>query len=237
MNLPASLDHQVPQSAVVLFSGGLDSTTLLYHLAAGGSRVRLLSFDYGQSHRRELDAAAQVAAGLGLAHQVVDLRPVGALLTGSALTEPGTEIPDGHYTEESMRVTVVPNRNALLLDVAVAVAVTRGCDAVAFGAHGGDHAIYPDCRPEFVAAFTASARLANQGFLPSTFSVYAPFLSLAKSDVVQLGAACRVPFELTWSCYKGGARHCGTCGTCTERREAFRLAEVTDPTGYEAGCA
>lgn len=234
MNLPASLSHPVPESAVVLASGGLDSTTLLYHLRASGSRVRLLSFDYGQRHRRELDAAAHLADALDLAHHIVDLRPVGALLTGSALTEPDIEVPDGHYTDASMRVTVVPNRNALMLDVAVAAAVTHGCDAVAFGAHGGDHAIYPDCRPEFVAAFTASARLANHGFLPEAFSVYAPFLALTKADVVRLGASHRVPFGLTWSCYRGAARHCGTCGTCTERREAFRVARVADPTAYEA---
>jgi 7-cyano-7-deazaguanine synthase len=129
----------------------------------------------------------------------------------------------------------VPNRNALMLDVAVAVAVTAGCDAVAFGAHGGDHPVYPDCRPEFVDAFTASARLANDGFLPGRFQVLAPFLQMTKADIVRLGASYGVAFEHTWSCYRGGDQHCGRCGTCTERREAFTVAGIADPTCYEAG--
>lgn len=221
-------------AAVVIISGGLDSTTLVYHLRALGTDVRLLSFDYGQRHGRELDFARETALDLRLCHQVVDLRPVGALLGGSALTDPGVAVPDGHYTDESMQATVVPNRNALMLDIAVAVAVADGADAVAFGAHGGDHVIYPDCRPEFVEAFTVSARLANDGYLPAGFRVLAPFLHLAKADIVQLGAGYGVPFERTWSCYRGAARHCGRCGTCSERREAFQLAQVPDPTVYEA---
>jgi 7-cyano-7-deazaguanine synthase len=232
MTLSPDLDPSA--DAVVIASGGLDSTTLIYHLRAQGSHVRMLSFDYGQLHRRELDCARQFADELRLCHQVVDLRPVGALLRGSALTDPDVAVPDGHYTDESMRVTVVPNRNALMLDVAVAVAVTAGCDAVAFGAHGGDHVIYPDCRPEFVEAFAASARLANEGFLAAGFRVLAPFLRMSKAGIVQLGVGYGVPFERTWSCYKGGARHCGRCGTCAERREAFQLAQVADPTSYEA---
>jgi 7-cyano-7-deazaguanine synthase len=218
----------------VIASGGLDSTTLVYYLRSQGSRMRLLSFDYGQRHRKELESACQVAEALDLPHCVLDLRPVGALLAGSALTDPGADVPDGHYTDESMRATVVPNRNALMLDVAVGVAVANGCDAVAFGAHGGDHAIYPDCRPEFVDAFTAAARLGNKGFLVPEFQVYAPFLPLSKTDIVRLGARCGVPFERTWSCYRGGTRHCGRCGTCTERREAFHQAALPDPTTYEA---
>jgi 7-cyano-7-deazaguanine synthase len=233
--MSVSLGVHVPATAVVMASGGLDSITLVYHLRALGCQVRLLSFDYGQRHRRELDAAAKVAGILGLRHQVVDLRQVGALLGGSALTDSDVAVPDGHYTDESMRVTVVPNRNALMLDVAVAVAVADGCDAVAFGAHGGDHAVYPDCRPEFVEAFAVSARLANEGFLPEWFAVLAPFLGWAKADIVRLGAGYGVPFGLTWSCYRGGRQQCGTCGTCTERREAFGLAEIADPTVYRAG--
>jgi len=223
-----------PVSAVILASGGLDSITLVYYLRDQGATVRMLSFDYGQLHRRELESARLVAENLRLGHDVVDLRSVGALLAGSALTDPAIPVPDGHYTDESMRATVVPNRNAFMLDIAVAVAVAAGCDAVAFGAHGGDHAVYPDCRPEFVDAFTASARLANEGFLPGGFRVAAPFLECDKTEVVRLGASLGVPFEHTWSCYRGGAEHCGTCGTCTERREAFLLAGIADPTSYAA---
>jgi 7-cyano-7-deazaguanine synthase len=221
-----------PGYVVVLASGGLDSTTLAYHLRDTGAKVRLLSFDYGQRHALELECAKQVADGLGVPHDVADLRPVGGLLRGSALTDPLVPVPDGHYAAESMHATVVPNRNAVMLDIGVAVAIANGCDAVAFGAHGGDHAIYPDCRPEFVAAFTASAALANEGFLPAGFQVLAPFLGSDKAEVVRTGHRLGVPFEATWSCYKGGTVHCGRCGTCTERREAFQLAGVADPTSY-----
>lgn len=227
MNLP-----DPPAYVVVLASGGLDSTTLAYHLRDMGAKARLLSFDYGQRHARELECARQVAGGLGVPHDVVDLRSVGGLLRGSALTDPRVPVPDGHYAAESMRATVVPNRNAVMLDIAVAVAIANGCDAVAFGAHGGDHAIYPDCRPGFVTAFTESAMLANEGFLADGFRVVAPFLDRGKAEVVRMGHQLGVPFADTWSCYKGGAVHCGTCGTCTERREAFQLAGVADPTPY-----
>src|SRR5579862_7391273 len=159
MNLP-----NPPASAVVLASGGLDSTTLACYLRDRGAKVRLLSVHYGQRHARELECARQVAGGLRVPHDVADLRSVGGLLRGSALTDPSVPVPDGHYAAESMRATVVPNRNAVMLDIAVGVAIANGCDAVAFGAHGGDHAIYPDCRPGFVAAFTASVMLANEGF-------------------------------------------------------------------------
>jgi 7-cyano-7-deazaguanine synthase len=213
-------------------SGGLDSTTLAYHLIDGGYRLRLMSVDYDQRHRRELDFAVALAGRLGVPHDVVNLRPVARLLAGSALTDATVDIPDGHYTDASMRMTVVPNRNALLLDLAVAVAVARGAGTVAFGAHSGDHAIYPDCREEFVSAFERSARVANEGFVPDGFRVLAPFLSWTKAEIVRRGAQLGVPFAETWSCYRGEALHCGRCGTCTERREAFVLAEVTDPTDY-----
>src|SRR5260370_4917175 len=195
MNLPDS-----PTYVVVLASGGLDSTTLAYRLRDMGAKTRLLSFDYGQRHARELECAKQIAGGLGVPHDVMDLRPVGALLGGSALTDPLVPVPDGHYAAESMRATVAPNRNAVMLDIAVAVAIANGCDAVAFGAHGGDHAIYPDCRPEFVTAFTASAIVANEGFLPVGFQVVAPFLDCAKTEIVRPGNRLGGPFAAPWQC-------------------------------------
>jgi 7-cyano-7-deazaguanine synthase len=218
---------------VALASGGLDSLVLVHELLADGHRVRMLSFDYGQRHARELDFARQAAAALGLAHDFVDLRSVGALLVGNALTDPAAPVPEGHYADASMRATVVPNRNAIMLDVAVAVAVAAGCGAVAFGAHGGDRAVYPDCRPGFLAAFAVSAQLANDGFLPAGFRVLAPFLRTDKAGIVAIGAALGVPFDRTWSCYQGGELHCGKCGACTERRESFAAAGVPDPTIYE----
>jgi 7-cyano-7-deazaguanine synthase len=217
---------------VTTISGGLDSVTLAHELVAEGDDVIGLSFHYGQRHAKELESAARCADRLGAAHHVVDLRSVGALLSGSALTDPGVDVPEGHYTHESMAATVVPNRNAIMLSVAVGVAVAHGAEAVATAVHAGDHAIYPDCRPAFIDAIQHEARIANEGFIAEGFQVLAPFLHLAKDEIVRRGAALGVPFEETWSCYVGEELHCGRCGTCVERREAFELAGVDDPTRY-----
>jgi 7-cyano-7-deazaguanine synthase len=219
---------------VTTLSGGLDSVTLAHALAAEGHDVIALSFHYGQRHAKELDRAARCADRLGAEHHIVDLQSVGALLTGSALTDPDVEVPEGHYTDESMAATVVPNRNAIMLSVAVGVAVARGAGAVATAVHAGDHAIYPDCRPAFIEAIEHEARIANEGFITDGFEVLAPFLHLSKDEIVRRGAALGVPFEETWSCYLGEELHCGLCGTCVERREAFELAGVHDPTRYAA---
>ncbi|WP_280708618.1 7-cyano-7-deazaguanine synthase QueC [Kitasatospora sp. GP30] len=223
---------QAPRHAVVIASGGLDSTTVAYWLADRGSELTLLSFDYGQRHRTELEYAARIARHLDSRHEVVDLSGLGRLLTGSALTDLGVPVPDGHYTAMAMRSTVVPNRNTIMLSVAVAAAIVAGADAVAFGAHSGDHAIYPDCRTSFFDQFEAVTRAGNEGFLGEGFELLAPFIDLTKADIVEAGRQLCVPFEDTWSCYKGGEIHCGTCGTCTERIEAFALAGISDPTVY-----
>lgn len=225
---------RTPAHAVVVVSGGLDSTVLAYWLHARGTRLTALSVDYGQRHRVELDHARATAQRLGAGHHTADLTTVGRLLGGSALTDPAVPVPDGHYTDRSMRVTIVPNRNALLLDIAVGLAISVGADAVAFGAHAGDHPVYPDCRPAFVRAYQRAVALANEGMLAGGFEILAPFLALTKTDIVALGAQLGVPFESTWSCYRGFDRHCGTCGTCVERAEAFALAGVPDPTEYSA---
>ena len=219
-------------SLVCLVSGGLDSVVLAHVLAAEGREIVMLSADYGQRHRRELDHAASAAARLGARHHVADLSGIGALLHGSALTDPAVDVPDGHYAEASMVSTVVPNRNAIILSLAVGLAVAEGAAGVAYAAHGGDHFIYPDCRPEFVASFAQTARLANDGLVVDGFDVLAPFLEMTKADVVRAGARLGVPFDDTWSCYRGGPQHCGRCGTCVERKEAFELAGVDDPTAY-----
>ncbi|MEU2874030.1 7-cyano-7-deazaguanine synthase QueC [Streptomyces olivoreticuli] len=221
-----------PQHAVVIASGGLDSTAVAYLLASRGSQVSLLSFDYGQRHRKELASAARVAEQLGAAHEIVDLTGVGRLLGGSALTDSSIAVPDGHYSDQSMRITVVPNRNMVLLSVAVGAAVAAQADAVAFGAHAGDHTVYPDCRPDFFTQMSETIRVANEGLLVDGFELLAPFLDASKADIVRTAAGLDVPFGLTWSCYKGGAVHCGSCGTCSERREAFALAGIADPTEY-----
>ena len=219
-------------TCVAVVSGGLDSAVLAHHLRADGWHLRLVSFDYGQRHRVELDHASAIAAGLDAPHDVVDLRSVGALLSGSALTDDDVAVPDGHYTEESMKATVVANRNAIFAMVATGVAVAEGAGAVGLGIHAGDHAIYPDCRPPFVAAAEHLAKVANEGFVTEAFQLLAPFIAWSKAEIVRRGAELEVPFAGTWSCYKGGAVHCGTCGTCVERIEAFELAGVADPTDY-----
>lgn len=195
MTLVAS--DSFPSTAVLIASGGLDSTALAYHLQSAGVCLVLLSFDYGQRHRQELDFAAALAARLDTRHHLVDLRSVGALLRGSALTDRTVAVPDGHYTDESMSITVVPNRNAVMLNVAVAVAVAERADAVAFGAHTGDRAVYPDCRLEFVELVEACARVGNEGFLPKGFRILAPFLTWSKAEIVRRGAELDVPFTET----------------------------------------
>jgi 7-cyano-7-deazaguanine synthase len=224
-------------AVVVTVSGGLDSVTMAHQLAGDGHDLVCLSFDYGQRHAREIGFAAECAERLAAEHRVVDLRSVGGLLTGSALTDPGVEVPEGHYTDASMAATVVPNRNAIMLSIAVGAAVARRAAAVATAVHAGDHPVYPDCRPEFIEAAEREARIANEGFLPAGFRILAPFLELTKDEIVRRGAEAGVPFDRTWSCYVGGEVHCGRCGTCVERREAFERAGVADPTTYEAVAA
>ncbi|MCA0939046.1 7-cyano-7-deazaguanine synthase QueC [Salipiger pacificus] len=214
---------------IVICSGGLDSVSLAHMVAAEQELTRLVSFDYGQRHAKELDFAQAAAARLGVPFQRIDMRGIGAALTGSALTS-DIDVPDGHYAEETMRITVVPNRNAIMLAIAFGVAAANGDEAVATAVHGGDHFIYPDCRPGFTRAFETMQRHALEGY--ADVQLYTPFVERTKADIVTEGAKHGTPFEKTWSCYKGGEVHCGCCGTCVERREAFHLAGIEDPTVY-----
>lgn len=220
---------------VAIVSGGLDSVTLAYHLAQKGHKLDILSFSYGQRHVKELSFARVCAERLGVNFDLVDLSSVGRLLTGSALTDPTLAMPEGHYAAPNMRLTVVPNRNAIMLAIAFGVAVARDAEIVATAVHAGDHFIYPDCRPEFISAFDAMQRLAVAGFGSPKLCLDAPFVNISKADIVSIGDACGVPFADTWSCYSGGDVHCGKCGTCVERKEAFLLAGVFDPTVYASG--
>ncbi|MEM7178657.1 MAG: 7-cyano-7-deazaguanine synthase QueC [Pseudomonadota bacterium] len=217
-------------NTLVVCSGGLDSVTLAHKVAAEDTLAGLISFDYGQRHKKELEKAAACAKRFGVAHSLIDISAIGAHLTGSALTD-DVAVPDGHYAEATMKVTIVPNRNAIMLTIAFAVASARGLDTVAAAMHGGDHFIYPDCRPGFMAAFQAMQLEALEG--QGDIRLYTPFLTGSKADIAAEGARLGVPFAQTWSCYKGGAHHCGRCGTCVERREAFALAGVADPTIYD----
>jgi 7-cyano-7-deazaguanine synthase len=220
-----------PNKTVILLSGGLDSTVLLYQLREAGSEVRALSVNYGQRHSKELESAREVARLTGTEHRIADLSAVSSFLAGSALTSSDVPVPLGHYEDESMKLTVVPNRNMILLSLATAWAVSTKSDAVAYAAHNGDHAIYPDCRAEFADAMSRAISLCD--WHPVTLR--RPFVDLTKADIVRLGTELGVPFELTWSCYQGTEVHCGECGTCVERREAFLLAGVPDPTPYAEG--
>lgn len=219
---------------VAIVSGGMDSVTLAHWLVANDVDVELVSVDYGQRHAKELDYAAECADRLHAPWSVIDLSSITKHLTGSALTDPDVDVPEGHYADDTMRATVVPNRNALMLSAAAAVAVAHGAKAVATGVHAGDHAVYPDCRPEFVDAMTQALAVGNEGFCVEGFHVMAPFVTIGKHDIARQGHQLGVPFDRTWSCYKGGDLHCGRCGTCVERIEAFHLAGVPDPTEYEA---
>lgn len=220
------------EKCVLVLSGGMDSTTLLYHLRANGYDVHCLSVHYGQRHKIELERAEQICKDLGVSHKIVDLGAVQTLLGGSALTD-GVDVPHGHYAEESMKQTVVPNRNMILLALAIGWAASMKAPYVAYGAHAGDHAIYPDCRPEFIDIMKEAALLCDW----EKINLIAPFSNMTKGDIVAEGAKLGVPFELTWTCYEGNAEtaeHCGKCGSCTERKEAFQLAGVPDPTKYAA---
>ncbi|MDC9837719.1 7-cyano-7-deazaguanine synthase QueC [Rhizobium binxianense] len=215
---------------IVVCSGGLDSVSLANKIAAEQQLIGLVSFDYGQRHRKELDFAARCAARLAVPHHIIDIAAIGGHLSGSALTD-NVEVPDGHYAEETMKATVVPNRNAIMLAIAFGLAAAQKADAVAVAVHGGDHFIYPDCRPGFIDAFQRMQNEALDGY--ASVTLLAPYVEVSKAAIVIDGAKHSTPFAETWSCYKGGRLHCGRCGTCVERREAFHLAGIPDPTEYE----
>lgn len=214
---------------VLVYSGGLDSTVLLYHLLDEGHDVTAVSINYGQRHRCELSVATEIAGRLGISHQVVDLSGLRPILAGSSLTDE-VDVPEGHYEAESMKLTVVPNRNMIFLSVATALAISTRADWVAYAAHSGDHAIYPDCREAFAGAMDQAIRLADW----HEVRLMRPFVGMTKADIVRRGDLLGAPMKETWSCYQGQSLHCGRCGTCIERREAFYLAGVEDETEYDS---
>lgn len=217
--------------AVAIVSGGMDSVTLAYWFKDQGYDLELVSFDYGQRHRRELECARYQAQSLGAGHTVIDISGIRPLLKGSALTD-DVSVPHGHYAAESMRLTVVPNRNAIMLSIAWGLACSSGADVLACGVHAGDHFIYPDCRPEFIEQLGQAMLTGTVGHRAEGLQLIAPFVDKTKTDIAAIGGALGVPFEHTWTCYEGGEIHCGKCGSCTERREAFRDSGVPDPTVY-----
>ena len=216
------------EKIVLVLSGGMDSAVLLYHLLDAGHIVKTLSINYGQRHVRELDSAAALSGRVGVEHRIVDLSTINPLLGNNSLSSDQTEIPEGHYEEESMKLTVVPNRNMIMLSVAVGWALALKFDAVAYGAHSGDHAIYPDCREEFAQALDRAVSLCDWHGM----RLMRPFVKMDKGEIAKRGAALGVPFDLTWTCYNGGEVHCGKCGACQERREAFAANGIDDPVVF-----
>lgn len=216
---------------LVLLSGGLDSTVLAARIARAQhpETVHALSVHYGQRHTRELAAAEAVSAHLGLAHTTLDLSDLGQHLTSSLTpaSNAGT-IPTGPYTAPTMASTVVPGRNAILIALAAGIAAARGLNTVATAVHGADHPLYPDCRPEFITAAHHATHTGTGGQV----GLIAPFTHMTKTDIVRLGVELNAPLHLSWSCYQDGAEHCGRCGTCIERAQAFHQAGATDPTVY-----
>ncbi len=214
--------------SVVLLSGGMDSTTAFYQ-ALGETNVKLaLSFYYGQRHKVELDYATRLALTQHVPHKVIDITSIGEFLKGSALTD-DVEVPDGHYAEDTMKQTIVPNRNMIMLSQAAGAAIGIGATQVWAAMHAGDHFIYPDCRPEFIEDMNHALLTATE----TDVHIIAPYILISKAEIVTVGMALGVPYNETWSCYKGGVVHCGRCGTCVERAEAFYLANEVDPTLYK----
>ncbi len=213
---------------IVLCSGGMDSVTALHWACRREEVAAVVSFDYGAKHNpREIPFAAEHARLLGLPHQVIRLDFVDRLFS-SALLRSGGEIPEGHYEAATMRQTVVPFRNAIMLAIATGLAESRGAKGLVIAAHSGDHAVYPDCREDFMRAM---AEAMSRGTYAGV-KLLRPFIAMDKAQIAAEGARLGVDFSRTWSCYKGGEIHCGRCGTCVERREAFLVAGLPDPTVY-----
>jgi 7-cyano-7-deazaguanine synthase len=219
---------------IVVLSGGLDSVTLLYDMLHHGDEVKALSIDYGQKHKTELQKASIITTGLNVEHHVLDLTYYGWLISGStsSLVNDDVEVPEGSYDGENMKATVVPNRNMIMLSIAAGYAISEEAEYVATGVHAGDHAIYPDCRPEFIRPLEQAIRLGNDGFIHPEFQLRTPYIRKTKTDIARIAKSLQVPIEETWSCYTGGMFHCGRCGTCVERLEALNDADVDDQTIY-----
>lgn len=215
------------KDSAIIVSGGMDSITLLHEYS---ERIALaITFDYGSNHaKKEIACAKAHCADLGIEHIIIPLGFIHDYFK-SSLLEGADAIPEGHYADETMKSTVVPFRNGIMLSIACGLAESRGLHYVMIANHGGDHAIYPDCREGFINAM-------NQAMKQGTYEgigILAPYTNITKSDIARRGHAIGVDYTKTWSCYKGGEKHCGKCGTCVERKEAFAVAGIKDPTDYE----
>lgn len=214
------------KDSLIIVSGGMDSVTLLYDCK--DSIALAVSFDYGSNHNaREIPFARLHCRRLGIRHVVIPLEFMHTYFK-SSLLEGADAIPEGHYADDNMKSTVVPFRNGIMLAIAVGMAESNGLKRVLIANHGGDHAIYPDCRPDFIAAIDSAAKAGTY----VNVSVVAPYTNISKTDIAKRGKALGIDYAETWSCYKGGDTHCGKCGTCVERKEALHNAGIDDNTVY-----
>lgn len=212
---------------ILILSGGMDSVTMLYEFK--DTIAMAVSFNYGSNHnQREIPFAQLHCHRLGIPHVVIDLDFMQKYFQSSLLS--GAEsIPEGHYADVNMKSTVVPFRNGIMLSIATGLAESNGLKTVMMANHGGDHTIYPDCRPEFVSAFDAAAHAGTY----NNVNLIAPYTNITKADIAAKGKSLGIDYAETWSCYKGGENHCGKCGTCVERKEAMQMAGIIDTTIYE----
>ena len=217
----SSTSIKIMKDSIIVLSGGVDSTTLMHEYR---ERIALaVTFDYGSNHNaREIECARRQCELLGIEHLIIPLSFIGRYFRSSLLSG-AEEIPEGHYEDENMRSTVVPFRNGIMLSVACGLAESRGLRHVMIANHGGDHAIYPDCRAPFIDAMSLAMREGTYDGI----DIIAPYTNITKADIVRRGLALNVDYNLTYSCYKGGAEPCGCCGTCVEREEAFAIARRT----------
>jgi 7-cyano-7-deazaguanine synthase len=222
-------NENMSNKVVVIYSGGMDSFTVLNRAIKDGKEVYALSFDYGQRHVKELEYAARVCKQLNIHHKIVDISAINSIIAGSSLTD-DIDVAEGHYEDENMKNTVVPNRNMILLSLAVGYAVSLEANEVYYGAHSGDHAIYPDCRPEFVEKMQDVCRIANY----EAVDIVVPYLQNDKIEILRDGLSMGLNYADTWTCYNGREKACGKCGACQERLEAFQENQSIDPLEYEA---
>lgn len=217
--------------AVVIYSGGMDSYTVLHRAKADGYEVHALSFNYGQRHSKELECAAKVCESSGIEHKIIDISAINELMQGSALTS-DIDVPEGHYADENMKQTVVPNRNMILLSMAAAYAMSIKAEAIFYGAHAGDHDIYPDCRESFVNAMSHAIEQADWQFV----ELKVPYLHGDKATILKEGfGELGLDYKNTWTCYNGREKACGKCGACIERVMGFIDNGKVDPVEYEEG--
>ncbi len=220
--------------AVLILSGGIDSSTLGYWLKQQGySELICITYNYGQRQIIELESAKKIAKNLNATHHIIDVSFMQQFLKGSSLTDRSIDIPHGAYTKENMQITVVPNRNTMLLSIAWSIACVERADVLAYGAQCGDHYLYPDTRPDYFNAMNLALRLGTEDCRDDNLELIAPLLKKSKADVIKLGNSLNVPFADTWSCYEGGDTHCGLCGACQSRRSGFVEAGIQDPKVYK----